>query len=929
MNVLYYLKKQIWISLSLLLLLLPSVLQAQFYMPFSHHIKTGNKTVFCMMKDADGIIWVGTSLGLMTSAQLVADNGYVRYPQLNNVIRGIQQDNLKRLWLRTQSNTYMIYSPRTNELIPDVRAYLRGKGFPIPGDLRVELDVYGKAWAYDGYHVWIYDSKTGFKKSLTLPKATGRVTGIMCDKQGVVIVTQGAIYQSSAKDNKIQTHFYAKAPCWQTVDNKLINRAPDGTIWLCSDLRLWSYFPKTKSWTWQHEVLPDITSMIRPDNWEYLLVGTTNNGIYVIDGQGKVIYQFFKRLPLEDGLANNHIEALYYNRENAAFAVAYHKHDLSIFDLKPKQFRNHYVQSPSNEFLKEDVISFGGQEKDGSFWLGTEDNGIYRLKIGNADEVLENRYPKRTATMIFKDSEGKLWTGLYHQGLVCSDGRSFFKGYAPYKVIEINPSRFFVIINGEGLWMLNPKTGEKKRIPMENYWVMDMARVDNFIYTATPKFIYVVDVRTLRILRVPASRFKSSDFKDGNKAMLADSRGWLWLVNYKGHSPVDIYDTESGRTFQCKQLTPYDVYSLEEDHHGHIWCATDKGLVLVKVNEKQQFEVHCFEKKDDLVYNFRAMRRIGKQLLIGSTDGFHLVDPDVLEASIVHARPSEKLILSALRINEKYISPGVEDDGKVLVTSDLPYLKHLDLAYDENSLMLECHPKTFVVNERSSYFYKLKGLSDEWIPMDNHTITLSNLPSGDYLLLIKESDVNKHDLAEYELMSIAIHPPFWRTIWAYLIYILLMGGMTWFVVRYYQNRRKFRNQINELMLKAEMEVGITPAKVEPVTMDEKLVADAVKVVEENMGDPNFSVEEMSEKLNMHRTNLYKKLQVLTGKTPTQFIRLMRLKRGKQLLSRGNVLISQVAYEVGFNDPKKFARYFKEEFGMLPSEYAKQQEGSEM
>ena len=271
----------------------------------------------------------------------------------------------------------------------------------------------------------------------------------------------------------------------------------------------------------------------------------------------------------------------------------------------------------------------------------------------------------------------------------------------------------------------------------------------------------------------------------------------------------------------------------------------------------------------------------------------------------------------------------MEVDGDVLVKNDLPYLEHLDLAYNQNNLMLEYHPKTFIANERSSYSYRLKGLSSEWTPMVNHTVVLSNLPPGHYELLVKETDANKHDFAEYQLLTITIHPPFWASIWAYLIYILLLGGMTLFVIRYYQNRRKFRNQINELMLKAEMEVGITPVKVEPVTMDEKLIADAVKVVEENMGDPNFSVEEMSEKLNMHRTNLYKKLQTLTGKTPTQFIRLMRLKRGKQLLSRGNVLISQVAYEVGFNDPKKFARYFKEEFGMLPSEYVRQQEGSEM
>lgn len=930
MNILYYLKKQVWISLSLLLLLLPSVLRAQFYMPFSRHIETGNKTVFCMMKDADGIIWVGTSLGLMTSAQLVADNGYVRYPQLNNVIQGIQQDNLKRLWLRTQSNSYMIYTPRTNELIPDVRAYLQEKGLQIRGDMRVELDIHGKAWAYAGQHIWIYDCKTGFKKTLTLPKNTGQVTSVYSDQQGVVIVTQGAIYLSSAQEGKISPHYYAKAPVWQTVEKKLVNRASDGTIWLYSNLRLWSCSPSTKAWTWHSEVLPDVTSMARPGGADYLLVGTTNNGLYVIDGKGKVVYQFYKHLPLEDGLANNHIEALFYNPENETLVVSYHKHNISVFNLRPKQFRCHYVQSASNMYLKEDVISFGEKANaDGSFWLGTEDNGIYRVKVGYTDEILENRYPKRTATTIFQDSEGKLWTGFYHQGLVCSDGRSFFQGQSPYHIIEVSPSRFFVLINGEGLWMLNPKTGEKKRIPMENYWLMDMARVGNKVYTATPKFLYAVDVNTLRADKVPEAKFKNSDFKDGNKVMIADHRGWLWLVNYKGHSPVDIYDTKTGRIFQCEHLTPYDVYSLAEDGHGHIWCATDKGLVMVKVEAQQHFQTYCFDKKSDLLYNFRTMRRLGNQLLIGHTEGFHLVNPDVLEKSIAHARPSERLILAALRINENYVSPGMEVNDDVLVQNDLPYLSHLDLAYDQNNLMLECHPKTFNANERSSYSYRLEGLSKEWTPMVNHTIVLSNLPPGDYRLLVKESDVNKHDFAEYELLSITIRPPFWRTIWAYLIYIVLFAGIVTFVIRYYQSRRKFRNQINELMLKAEMEVGITPSKVEPVTMDEKLIADAVKVVEENMGDPNFSVEEMSEKLSMHRTNLYKKLQTLTGKTPTQFIRLMRLKRGKQLLSRGNVLISQVAYEVGFNDPKKFARYFKEEFGMLPSEYVKQQEGNEM
>lgn len=903
--------------------LLPWSLKAQNEVTFSQHVETGSRAVFCMKKASDGILWTGTSLGLLTSAQLVGYTGYTRYPRLNNVIENIQEDNLQRLWLKTQSNCYLVYTPKTNELIADARPYLKGLGMNVVGDYRVSIDTYGKAWVFSERNIWVYDFKTKFSKKMTLPKSTGFVVGIEADSKGAVIVTQGAIYLSSTQNLKIQPRFYAKTDKWLGTYKKLINRSDNGMIWLYSEVSLRSLNPVTKQWTIHSEVFPNVTCMVRPRSDGYLLVGTTNAGIYVFDQQGKLVRHLLHESPTKADLASNHIESLYYNPATQTLMVAYHKHDLSLFSLSPRMLRTHYVQSSSHMFLLEDVISFCSADAN-SFWVGTEDNGIYRIKNDGTDEILEERFPKTAATAMIKDSEGKLWTGLYNHGLVCGDGRKFFPNYSPYNIIEVSPSRFFVLLNGEGLWALNPRTGDKQYIPMENKWIVDMARIGDKIYAPTPKFLNIVDVHTLQVKKVPAARFHHSDFRDGNKAVIADSRKWIWLVNYKGHSPVDIYDTNTGRTFQCTPLKDYDVYSLVEDKHGHIWCATDKGLVMVKVKSKQEFETYCFEKRGKILYNFRALRRIGDQLVVGHTQGFNLVNPDVLEKSIVLASSSERLILSALRINEEYISPGQELDGKVIVDSDLPYLRHLDLSYDQNNIMMECYPKTLVENERSRYYYKLKGLDEEWIPIDNHVITLSNVPSGDYELLIKESDINKHDFTEYELCSITIHSPFWATPWAYLLYLVLLATMITYIYRFYENRKKYRDQINELMLKAEMEAGITPTKVEPVTMDEKLIADAVKVVEENMGDPNFTVEVLSEKLNMHRTNLYKKLQFLTGKTPLQFIRLMRLKRGKQLLSRGNVLVSQVAYEVGFNDPKKFARYFKEEFGMYPSEYMKKQ-----
>ncbi len=71
---------------------------------------------------------------------------------------------------------------------------------------------------------------------------------------------------------------------------------------------------------------------------------------------------------------------------------------------------------------------------------------------------------------------------------------------------------------------------------------------------------------------------------------------------------------------------------------------------------------------------------------------------------------------------------------------------------------------------------------------------------------------------------------------------------------------------------------------------------------------------------MSRVALYKKLLQLSGKTPIEFIRFIRLKRAAQLLEKSKLTVAEIAYEVGFNNPKYFSRFFKIEFNMLPSAY---------
>ncbi len=118
-------------------------------------------------------------------------------------------------------------------------------------------------------------------------------------------------------------------------------------------------------------------------------------------------------------------------------------------------------------------------------------------------------------------------------------------------------------------------------------------------------------------------------------------------------------------------------------------------------------------------------------------------------------------------------------------------------------------------------------------------------------------------------------------------------------------------------------IEVKGSKITITSIDEKLIQNAILCVEAKIDDPDFSVENLSHELGMSRVHLYKKLLALTGKSPIEFIRLLRLQRAKQLLSGSQLTVSEVAYKVGFNNPKYFAKYFKEEFGILPSAYMTQ------
>lgn len=112
------------------------------------------------------------------------------------------------------------------------------------------------------------------------------------------------------------------------------------------------------------------------------------------------------------------------------------------------------------------------------------------------------------------------------------------------------------------------------------------------------------------------------------------------------------------------------------------------------------------------------------------------------------------------------------------------------------------------------------------------------------------------------------------------------------------------------------------AELEMSPLDKAFIDKLVAVIDENLTDSKFDIDRLAESANMSRSAFYRKIKVITGMSPVEFLRSTKLKKAYELLKQGKLNISQVAYASGFTNPKYFSTCFKEQFGMLPSEVNK-------
>jgi YesN/AraC family two-component response regulator len=127
-----------------------------------------------------------------------------------------------------------------------------------------------------------------------------------------------------------------------------------------------------------------------------------------------------------------------------------------------------------------------------------------------------------------------------------------------------------------------------------------------------------------------------------------------------------------------------------------------------------------------------------------------------------------------------------------------------------------------------------------------------------------------------------------------------------------------RQKLRELFINEE--VQIDPKKVTVTSIDQKFMERLLNLLETNFSNPDFGPPQMYSSMNMSKSQLHRKVKALTDETPGELLRNFRLKKAAQLISRKGDSVTQVAYQVGFNNLSYFAKCFKALYGVAPSSY---------
>ncbi|NEW83797.1 MAG: response regulator, partial [Mariniphaga sp.] len=521
------------------------------------------------------------------------------------------------------------------------------------------------------------------------------------------------------------------------------------------------------------------------------------------------------------GLTNNSIYAIYRDSKNGIWIGTW-SGGLGYINEWSNNFE-HFQRESIIHPLSDNVISSFEETEDGKIVIATEEGHLNYLDRTN--HHLTDVRIKGPVGMVnhiksmHTDKKGTLWIGTFASGV-------FFKpkgtmDFRKFNQIDDFKEQFYDITGtDEGLWFASSVRGLF-------YYDYQTLLVKHYTSNnSDPESLSANSVRTLLIdskgnLWVGTGnglnkKEKGSDhfiryFYNQNEnnrissnniySLFEDSKQNIWIGTAGGG--VTIYDPKTGLFSQLSKkdgLPGNDVYGILEDNNGAIWMSTENGLSAwspVKKNFRN------FDYTDGIQGNqfnpgatFKAKNG---ELFFGGSNGFTRFDPNQIKENPV----APKVIITGLEINNQTVNQ--LNEPKIFRQSVMT-LSELELQYNQNSLRFSFVANNFLLPQKNRYKYRLTGYSPDWIEIQNDNKAIfTKIPPGNYVfeVIAANNDGIWNDTPT--TLDININQPFWKTVYAYLIYLVIILVIFYFLQRELRLRSRLKNSILHERIQRENE----------------------------------------------------------------------------------------------------------------------------
>lgn len=937
-----------------------------------------------IFQDSYGFVWISTHGGGLVRYDgfnyMNFNLGSSGISLRSNSCRNVYEDHFKRLWIDFEEGPQVLDLKTMQPVIPPcenkkVEAQLNKALKNLC--TRMYCDAKGNLWmvSFNLLTRISFNEKGEVNRVLSISYPYKAPDLGLCDvyRNGTVVMcNNGVVSEFSVQNNRLAAKNISSM--FLPLDYRYAGAVISyhGKIWLGTNRGLYNsakqeFHASGTVHSLQHEV---VTSLAITED-DKLLVGTLC-GVDIIDDKTGTIEHW--NCSSVNPLSSNFVNSLL--AKDGQIWVG--TETGGITKLTPRQlqleFFKHDAANPAS--LSPNAVNAMYAAPDGTLWVGTVEGGLNALAPGSRNfthyTMANSGLPHNSVSTLAADNRGNLWIGTWGTGIAVMNLQQ------PGRIIPlVVDAKHQPFLNFAGVLVYDPINDGMWLGTNDGLFFYDLKRqqlIEPFrgclnvrgcigsLITRDGKLLMgcvqgMVEINLKS--RIPGKgdfavkyhQYKLDDPKSGvidkilSFCLAKDGKIWLgsngyglYCYNYnkEGKTYVKSFTTNNG-------LANNTVKGIVEDNQGMLWIATDNGLSIF--NPKTE-TFSNYSRKDGLLssqfYFNGAIRDAKDKIYLGTDEGLMAV------TGVNHAVHNA----ARLRFTELLVDNQPVFAGSDYLDDDISIAKRLCIHESDKSFTIFFSALNYGNDSQGVYLYRMKGYENDWVQLQpgQHSVRYSTLPAGSYQFEVKYIPSFDSDKEQVISVDIKVTPYFWKSWW--FVSLMVIAFIAFLLYIYTSRLEKMRErEVEELYrpieaaLKDSDEPGKLQSRIQMILENQKRYQDSQKksieadrkqvaekerpfmdivmeVMEKNYDNSEFGVQELADEMRMNRSVLSKMLNAEAGQPTAQFIRNYRLDIAKKMITENvaNRNITEIAYRVGFNDPKYFTRCFTKQYGESPSAF---------